>query len=639
MDMVKDVPTAHEGQFALLKQGRFAPFFFTQFLGAANDNLFKFALTVLVTYQLQVSWLPAQMAGLVIGALFILPFVLLSATAGQWADKYDKARIMRAVKLLEIGIMALAGLGFWFQLVPLLLACVLLMGLHSTFFGPVKYAYLPQHLSERELTGGNGLVEMGTFVAILLGNVGGGLLMSIPQTGAHWVAVACLGVAVLGWLTSARIPVSPASDPGLKLNWNPFSETWRNLQLARQYPSVFRSLLGISWMWFFGAVFLAQFPSFARDVLGGNEQVASLLLVVFSVGIAVGSLLCETFSHRHVEIGLVPIGALGMTVFAFDLYLASQAVVPPAAGVLLTVGEFVAQPAHWRVMADLALLAFSAGLYSVPMYALIQLRAQPSHRARIIAANNILNALFMIVSSLMAGAMLGAGLSIPQVFGATALLNILVVGYVFWLMPEYIVRLVMLVVTRVVYRLKVRGDEHLPTDGAAILVCNHVSFIDAVILGVCSPRPMVFLMDHRIFKTPGIGWFFRAVKAIPIAPQKEDPQAYEQAFDRAREVLRNGDLLCLFPEGAITKDGRMQPFKAGIMKILASDPVPVIPAALHNLWGSSFSRIDGAAMARPLRRGLFNRIGLVVGEPLSPEAVTPEALQVRVQALLDEPSP
>ena len=637
--MVKDVPTAHEGQFALLKQGRFAPFFFTQFLGAANDNLFKFALTVLVTYQLQVSWLPAQMAGLVIGALFILPFVLLSATAGQWADKYDKARIMRAVKLLEIGIMTLAGLGFWFQLVPLLLACVLLMGLHSTFFGPVKYAYLPQHLSERELTGGNGLVEMGTFVAILLGNVGGGLLMSIPQTGAHWVAVACLGVAVLGWLTSARIPVSPASDSGLQLNWNPFSETWRNLQLARQYPSVFRSLLGISWMWFFGAVFLAQFPSFARDVLGGNEQVASLLLVVFSVGIAVGSLLCETFSHRHVEIGLVPIGALGMTVFAFDLYLASQAVVPPAAGVLLTVGEFVAQPAHWRVMADLALLAFSAGLYSVPMYALIQLRAQPSHRARIIAANNILNALFMIVSSLLAGAMLGAGFSIPQVFGATALLNILVVGYVFWLMPEYIVRLVMLVVTRVVYRLKVRGDEHLPTEGAAILVCNHVSFVDAVILGVCSPRPMVFLMDHRIFKTPGIGWFFRAVKAIPIAPQKEDPQAYEQAFDRAREVLRNGDLLCLFPEGAITKDGRMQPFKAGIMKILASDPVPVIPAALHNLWGSSFSRIDGAAMARPLRRGLFNRIGLVVGEPLSPEAVTPEALQVRVQALLDEPSP
>ena len=636
---MKEVSAAHTGQFALLKQRRFAPFFATQFLGAANDNLFKFALTVLVTYQLQVNWLPPQMAGLVIGALFILPFLLMSATAGQWADKHDKATIMRHTKLMEVVIMAIAVVGLIGQLVPLLLVCIFLMGLQSTLFGPVKYAYLPQHLSERELTGGNGLVEMGTFVAILLGNVAGGLLMSIPQLGVQWVAGACLGVALLGWLASMRIPTSPASDPGLKLNWNPFSETWRNLQLARQYPSVFRSLLGISWMWFFGAVFLSQFPSFARDVLGGNEQVASLLLVVFSVGIAVGSLLCETFSHRHVEIGLVPIGALGMTVFAFDLYLASQAVVPPASGGLLSVGEFVAQPAHWRVMADLALLAFSAGFYSVPMYALIQLRAQPSHRARIIAANNILNALFMVVSSLLAGAMLGAGFSIPQVFGATALLNIVVVGYVFWLMPEYIVRLVMLLVTRVVYRLKVRGDEHLPTEGAAILVCNHVSFVDAVILGVCSPRPMVFLMDHRIFKTPGIGWFFRAVKAIPIAPQKEDPEAYEQAFERARQVLRDGDLLCLFPEGAITKDGRMQPFKAGIMKILASDPVPVIPAALHNLWGSTFSRIDGAAMARPLRRGLFNRIGLVVGEPIAPEVVTPEALQVRVQGLLDEPSP
>jgi len=628
----------HSGQFGLLRQRRFGPFFLTQFLGAANDNLFKFAFTVLVTYHLQVSWLPAQMAGLVITGLFILPFVLLSATAGQWADKHDKAFIMRAVKLLEVGIMVLAGIGFWLELVPLLLGCVFLMGLHSTLFGPVKYAYLPQHLSERELTGGNGMVEMGTFVAILLGNVTGGLLMAMPEVGRQLVGASCLGVAVLGWLSARAIPASPSSDPGLQINWNPVSETWRNLKLAAEYPSVFRSLLGISWMWFFGAVFLAQFPSFARDVLGGDEHVASLLLVVFSVGIAVGSLLCETFSHRHVEIGLVPIGAVGMTVFAFDLYLASRGLQHGADAALLGVGEFIAQSAHWRVMADLALLAFSAGLYSVPMYALIQLRAQPSHRARIIAANNILNALFMIVSSVLAGALLGAGFSVPEVFGATAVLNVLVVGYVFWLMPEYIIRLVMLFVTRIVYRLQVRGDLNLPTEGAAILVCNHVSFVDAIILGVTSPRPMVFIMDHRIFKTPGIGWLFKALKAIPIAPQKEDPQAYEAAFERARQVLREGELLCLFPEGAITKDGQLQPFKAGIMKILETNPVPVIPAALHNLWGSTFSRIDGAAMKRPLRRGLFNRIGLVVGEPIAPEQVTPEGLQQRVQALLDEPA-
>jgi 1-acyl-sn-glycerol-3-phosphate acyltransferase len=627
------------GQFALLKQRRFAPFFITQFLGAANDNLFKFAFTVLVTYHLQLQWLPPHMAGLVIGALFILPFVLLSATSGQWADKHDKALIMRRVKLLEIAIMVLATIGFLTHIVGLLLACVFLMGLHSTFFGPVKYAYLPQHLNERELTGGNGLVEMGTFVAILLGNVAGGLLMAIPETGAMWVSGSCLVVALGGWLAARAVPASPASDPGLKINWNPVTETLRNLKLAAQYPSVFRSLLGISWMWFFGAVFLSQFPSFARDVLGGDEHVASLLLVVFSVGIAVGSLLCETLSRRHVEIGLVPIGAIGMTVFAFDLYLSARGMKHVVWAPLLSVSDFLAQPRHWRIMADLALLAFSAGLYSVPMYALIQLRAQPSHRARIIAANNILNALFMIASSLMAGALLAAGLSIPGVFGATALLNVLVVGYVFWLMPEYIIRLVMLFITRVVYRLRVKGDEHIPTDGPAILVCNHVSFVDAVILGVCSPRPMVFLMDHRIFKTPGLGWFFRAVKAIPIAPQKEDPQAYERAFERARQVLDEGELLCLFPEGAITRDGQMAPFKPGILKILETHPVPVIPAALHNLWGSYFSRIDGAAMTRPLRRGVFNRIGLWVGEAIPPEQVSLDGLRQKVQALLNRPSP
>jgi len=532
----------------------------------------------------------------------------------------------------------LAVWGFETANVPLLLGCVALMGLHSTLFGPVKYAYLPQQLSERELTGGNGMVEMGTFVAILLGNVAGGLLMAEPQ-GARWVALGCMGLALLGRLAAQAVPASPASAPELRINWNPISETWRNLALAHQSLAVFRSLLGISWMWFFGAVFLTQFPAFAREVLGGDERVASLLLVVFSVGIAVGSLLCEKLSKRHVEIGLVPLGALGMSLFAIDLYIATRAL-PPLCGHLIEVGEFIAQPAHWRVMADLALLAFSAGVYSVPMYALIQLRAQPTHRARIIAANNILNALFMIASSVLAGAMLKAEFTIPQVFLATGLLNVLVVGYVFALVPEYIVRFIMLFVTRLVYRVRVRGEEHLPTDGPAIVACNHVSFVDAIIMGVTSPRPMRFLMDHRIFANPALGWFFRLCKAIPIAPQKDDPATYEKAFAEAARVLAEGDMLCIFPEGAITKDGRMQPFKAGIMKILEAQPVPVIPAALHNLWGSYFSRIEGGqAMVKPLRRGLFNRVGVVVGEAIAPDQVSPEALQARVQALLDEPMP
>ncbi|MFN9452108.1 MAG: MFS transporter, partial [Rubrivivax sp.] len=327
--------------------------FWTQFAGAANDNLFKFSFTVMVTYQLQLSWLPPSLAGLVIGALFILPFLLFSATSGQLADRWEKTRLIKLVKNLEIAIMLLAGWGFFTQNVPALLACVFLMGLHSTVFGPVKYAYLPQHLSERELTGGNGMVEMGTFVAILLGNLAGGLLVALPGTGPTWVAVACLLLAVLGRLSAQWVPHSPATDPGLTLNFNPFSETWRNLQLARGNLAVFRSLLGISWMWFVGAVLLSNFPALAKDVLHGNEQVASLLLVTFSLGIGAGSLMCEVLSRRHVEIGLVPLGAFGMTVFSVDLYLASRAL-PPAEA--LGLGAFLAQPAHWRVLADGELL-------------------------------------------------------------------------------------------------------------------------------------------------------------------------------------------------------------------------------------------------------------------------------------------
>ncbi|MDP2452242.1 MAG: MFS transporter [Polaromonas sp.] len=627
----------HPNQFALLSQRRFAPFFWTQFSGAANDNLFKFAFTVMVTYQLQISWLPPAMAGLVIGALFILPFLLFSATSGQLADKYDKRTLIIFVKRLEMLIMALAAWGFFSANIPILLGCTFLMGLHSTLFGPVKFAYLPHHLNERELMGGNGMVEMGTFVAILLGNVAGGLIIAVPEIGAHHVGFSCVGMAILGRVVSHYIPPSPATDPSLKINWNPFTETVRNLKLAHGNLVVFRSLLGISWMWFFGAVFLSQFPSFAKEVLHGNEQVASLLLVVFSIGIGTGSLLCEVVSRRHVEIGLVPLGAIGMSVFAIDLYFASRGL-PPSP--VMSLASFVAQPAHWRVMADLALLSLFAGLYSVPMYALIQLRAQVTHRARIIAANNILNALFMIASSVIAGILLGLGMTIPQIFLLVGLANAVVALYIFMLVPEYLLRFIALVASRCIYRFKVTGDDNIPVQGAAVLTCNHVSFVDPVLLMAASPRPIYFLMDHRIFRMPVLGWLFRLARAIPIAPRAEDPAAYEAAFEAAAKVLRNGDLLAIFPEGGITQDGELQPFKGGIMKILENAErdglsVPVIPMALTNLWGSFFSRIEkGGAMVRPFRRGIFSRVGLNAGHAMPLAQAQPEILRARVAALM-----
>jgi 1-acyl-sn-glycerol-3-phosphate acyltransferase len=619
-------------QFALLRQRRFAPFFWTQFSGAANDNLFKFAFTVMVTYQLQVGWMPPAMAGLVIGALFILPFLLFSATSGQLTDKYDKTFMIRAVKNLEIAIMALAAWGFYRADVSILLCCTFMMGVHSTLFGPVKFAYLPQVLNERELTGGNGMVEMGTFVAILLGNVAGGLLVAIPQVGRQDVAIACVLLALAGRTVAQFIPAAPATDPGLKINFNPVSETWRNLKLAHGNLVVFRSLLGISWMWFFGAVFLSQFPSFAKEVLHGDEQVASLLLVVFSIGIGTGSLLCEMLSRRHVEIGLVPLGAIGMSVFAVDLYFASRGLAPAQS---LTLMQFLGASAHWRVMADLALLSLFAGLYSVPMYALIQLRSQPTHRARIIAANNILNALFMIASSIIAGMLLKLGASIPQIFLVVGLANAVVACYIFMLVPEYLLRFVAWVASHLVYRFRVAGDENIPVQGAAILVCNHVSFIDAVLLMAASPRPIRFVMDHRIFQVPVLGWLFKLAKAIQIASRTEDPATYEAAFDAAAKVLDDGDLLAIFPEGGITRDGTLQEFKGGIMKILERNPVPVIPMALTNLWGSFFSRVEqGGAMVRPFRRGMFNRVGLNIGAPMSAAAVQPQLLREKVATLL-----
>ncbi len=632
---------AHPNQFALLKQRRFAPFFWTQFSGAANDNLFKFAFTVMVTYQLSVSWLPPALAGLVIGALFILPFLLFSATSGQLTDKFEKTRVIRFVKNLEVIIMGVAAAGFLAAdvnvQVPVLLACTFLMGLHSTLFGPVKFAYLPQALNERELTGGNGMVEMGTFVAILLGSILGGLIVAIPGDGPLYVAFACVLVAVAGRMVAQFIPLAPATDPDLRINWNPVTETWRNLRLAHSNIVVFRSMLGISWMWFFGAVFLSQFPSFAKEVMHGDEQVASLLLVIFSIGIGTGSLLCEVLSKRHVEIGLVPLGAIGMSVFAIDLYFASRGLPSmPAMGV----AAFMAQTAHWRVMADLALLSLFAGLYSVPMYALIQLRSQPTHRARIIAANNILNALFMIISAILAGALLKAGFSVPEIFLFVGLANAVVAFYIFMLVPEYMLRFIAFIASRCIYRFRVSGDEHIPTQGPAVLACNHVSFVDPVLLMAASPRPIYFVMDHRIFRMPVLGWLFRLARAIPIAPRAEDPVAYEAAFEAAAKVLREGDLLAIFPEGGITKDGSLQPFKGGIMKILENAErdglnVPVVPIALTNLWGSFFSRVErGTAMVRPFRRGLFSRVGLNAGHALAPAEVQPEVLRDRVAALL-----
>ncbi len=625
---------SQSSQFSLLSQRRFAPFFWTQFLGAFNDNLFKTALLVALTYD-ALSWTtldPGLLNNLIPG-LFILPYVIFSATAGQIADKVEKGRLARFVKLLEVAIMLVACVGWLTHTLWLLIAAVVGMGVHSTLFGPVKYAYLPQHLKPEELVGGNGVIEMGTFVGILLGEVAGALLVAYKPFGIELVAGASLLMALLGLAASWRIPASPAPVPELKINYNFVSESVRNLRFSARNRTVFLSMLGNSWFWFYGALVLSQFPVYAKDYLHGDHSVFVLLLTVFSLGIGVGSLLCEKLSGRKVEIGLVPFGSIGLSLFGIDLYFASQGYTNTA-----TVDAFalIALPGALRILADLVLIGVFGGFFIVPLFALIQTRCDPKHVSRTIAGMNILNALFMVAAAGVAILLLGQGFTIPQMFLVTALLNALVAIYIFSLVPEFLMRFLAWMLIHTVHRVATVDVERIPDEGPAVLVCNHVSYVDAIVIGAASPRPIRFVMDHRIFKTPLLGWIFRTAKAIPIAPAKEDPFLMERAFIDIAEALHQGDLVCIFPEGKLTTTGEMNAFRGGIARIVERSKVPVIPMALRGLWGSVFTRDPGNLFERSFSRGWRSKLALAVGMPVAPQEATPEYLYEQVKVLRGE---
>jgi len=620
------------GQSSLLGSRRFAGLFWTQFLGAFNDNLLKNALVILIAYRsISVLGLSPQSLVALCGGLFILPFFLFSATAGELADRFPKHLLIRVVKSAEIGIMVAGAVGFWREDLRLLLAALFLMGVHSSFFGPVKYSILPQLLDTDELVAGNALVEMGTFLAILLGTILGGVAVGFGAPGLTVLGFGLLAVAATGLATSFLVPPLPAQNPSLRIAPSPVRPTLETYRLTRKTHSVFLAALGASWFWFYGSVVLSVLPTYTRDVLFGGENVVTLFLALFCVGIGAGSLLCEVLSGRKLELGLVPLGSIGMTIFAFDLFLVGAPAAPPG-GALRTIPEFLAIPGSWRIALDLLLLALSGGFFIVPLMTFIQERTPDRERSRVIAGVNILSAGFMVGAAALVMGLTAAELSIPHVYLVLAVLTAVASLYVYRVLPEFLFRFVAWIVASVLYRLKVEHRERIPEEGAAVLVCNHVSFVDWLVVASSCQRPIRFVMYHGFFKAPLLGWFFRDAKAIPIAPAHESVSTMRAAFDTIARELEAGELVCIFPEGKITSDGEMNPFKPGVEKIVQRTPVPVIPIALVGLWGSFFSRKGGKAMRRPFRR-FWSRITLVVGEPVAPEGVRAADLALRVAAL------
>lgn len=620
-----------KSQFQLMTTRRFAPFFWTQFWGAFNDNVYKNALILIIAFSASLPLKSDILINMAAG-LFILPFFLFSAMAGQIADKYDKSFLIRRIKFMEIIIMSLATAALLYNHIYALLLLLFLMGAQSTFFGPIKYSIIPQHLHEAEIVGGNAMVGMGTFVSILLGTLVSGILIQFEK-GTLWVSITVCSIAVTGWITSLFIPTAPPASGDLKIHWNPLTQTWKIIAFAREKRPVFLSILGISWFWFLGAAYLTQIPNYSRLILKSSESVVTMLLTMFSIGVGVGSLLCEKLSGKKVEIGLVPLGSLGLSIFGFDLFFAYET---PAIDYLMGLREFIGTPGSIRVLIDLLFIGLFGGFYIVPLFAYVQMKTEARHRARVIAANNVFNALLMVCAAIAGALLLGvAGLTIPQFFLTITVMNVAVAIFIYTVIPEFTMRFLVWILTHIMYRVKHYHLENIPDEGPALLVSNHVSYVDGLIITGACKRPIRFVIYEPIYRIPVLNFIFRTGKAIPITSQKENEAIYQKAFEEIGNALENGELVCIFPEGKLTIDGNTNEFKPGVEKILQRNPVPVTPLALKGLWGSFFSRKDGLVLKKPFRR-VWSKIELVVGDVLAPENVSAEKLRDIIQQMKGE---
>lgn len=625
---------------SILREKRFAGIFWTQSIGAFADNFYKQALVALVAVG-GLSWMgmKEEQIALWAGALFMLPFFLFSATAGQLADKYDKATIIRRLKVAEIAFSLLGAFAIYSKNVTWCLVVLLFFGFQATFFGPLKYSILPQVLTEEELVSGNAWVEMSTNLFILIGTILGTLMVeSLPL----WSVGLLLGtLALLGYTFSRMIPSAPSqygptadlatSRVDLKVEWNPIVPTWRILKLIAEQRGILNSILGISWFWVLGLVMLTAFPFYATKVLHCELNVSTWLFGIFSVGVAAGSLLCERLSYRRLELGLVPFGSIGISVFLAALYLLGSPLPKPAQP--YTIPQFMSTEAGWLISGSVFLFCTFSGFFIVPLYTLIQQRSRPEVRSRIIAGNNIVNAFFMVLAMGFLGWLESRGLTWPQIFGVLALLNAAVAIHICTLIPEFFLRFVAYLITHLMYRVRVENEHKIPDQGGLILVSNHVSFADWLVVMASVRRPIHFVMWYTYAEMPVLKFLFRGAGVIPISSARLRPKILDGAFKKIKQYLDEGEVVCIFPEGQITKHGDLNKFRNGVEKMVADSPVPVVPMALRGLWGSNFSRYRGGFWKRFVTRPLRSKIEVVFGDPVRPEDVKAEDLQERVLQL------
>jgi len=609
---------------------RFLPIFIAQFGGALNDNLFKSAMLIIVAFQLTDAAAQASTINNVAALLFILPYFLFSTLAGQLADRGDKAVMIQKNKIAEILIVLVGALALYLQSIPLLLFILFCLGTQSAMFGPNKYAVLPQLLQGKDLVTGNALIASGTFIAILTGTLIGGILAQ-QQSAWIWIATGCLVTAIGGYLASLKIPRIEIGSPDLKVDWNMLGQSIKLLTLARGQQRVWTAILGVSWFWFIGSGYLTQIPTIVRYIGGGDESVVTLFMALFIIGVGLGCALAAKLSSFVVEIGIAPIAMLLLGLTGLDLAQieASQTLS------LMGINAFLDSPEGLRISLDILLIGIFGGAFALPMYTELQQASSLENRARIISINNVINAVFMVTSAILAIGILGVlQFQLSTYLVVISILNLIYAVFVFTRTPVQSLRFLAEVFSRLFYRIESEEVAQLPEEGPALLVCNHVSYADPVVIFGASKRPIRFIMAKEIRNKAPFNLVFQASRTLAICSPLEDRKTYEETIREAANSLRNGELVMIFPEGRLSPDGEIRTFRRGVEKLLENAPVPVYPMAIRGIWGSFFSHGNGPALRSGFHLRLRRRaIQLKVGMAIPPEEVNALILQGHVETL------